>query len=126
MDKLQIIEEERGCLIPFCISIVPFDVKRIFFINNVPIGENRGNHSHKENKQFLICLSGSVDVEINNGNESKIYDLRKGNYIMIDKLIWSHQYYTDETTSIMVLCSHEYDKEDYITDFEEFKRLTNG
>ena len=118
-------DSERGDLMAFDTIDVPFYVKRIFVVNNVPISEERGNHAHFENLQYLICLEGSIDVINNDGKSETVHDLRKGECVFLDKLTWSKQIYTNEKTSIMVLCSHEYDKNDYITDFEEFKKLVN-
>jgi UDP-2-acetamido-3-amino-2,3-dideoxy-glucuronate N-acetyltransferase len=122
--KIEIIEDERGCLMPFGVAIIPFDVVRVFTVE-VEKESNRGFHAHFYCHQFLICLKGGVVLELHNGKEKETIYLNKGNYYHINPMIWAHQEYLNNSM-LMVLCSHEYDKEDYITDFEEFKRLING
>ena len=117
-------DNERGDLIAFNTMDIPFYVKRIFVVD-VEKESNRGFHAHFYCHQFLICLKGGVVLELHNGKEKETIYLNKGNYYHINPMIWAHQEYLNNSM-LMVLCSHEYDKEDYITDFEEFKRLTNG
>ena len=119
-------DNERGDLMAFNTMDIPFYVKRIFIVNNVPIGGVRGEHCHIENLQMLICTNGSIVVKLDKGFNVQYKELRKGDSIFLDKMCWSSQTYIADKSELMVLCSHEYDKEDYITDFEEFKRLTNG
>ena len=118
-------DSERGDLMAFDTIDVPFYVKRVFVINNVPIGNTRGKHAHIENEQMLICINGVIDLWISkNGITFTPIRLLKGDSFLINKMVWAWQYYSVENSELMVLCSHEYDKNDYITDFEEFKRLT--
>ena len=119
-------DNERGDLMAFDTIDIPFYVKRIFVVNNVPIGEIRGKHCHKENLQFLVCISGKIGITfVTLEGKSYYIELTKGQHFLINTMQFAEQKYLEENTSIMVLCSHEYDKNDYITDFEEFKRLTN-
>ena len=113
-------DSERGDLMAFDTIDVPFYVKRVFVVNNVPKGSIRGQHAHKECKQYFICTNGAITVT----KDGKWIDLKKGDGLFNDNLEWSTQHYYLENSELMVLCSHEYDKNDYITDFEEFKRLT--
>jgi len=114
-------DSERGDLMAFDTIDVPFYVKRVFVVNNVTVGEIRGNHAHKDCIQALICLNGEVNIHIHGIGYHSLF---KGQTLLIDKLTWSSQKYLQPNSELMVLCSHEYDKNDYITDFEEFKRLT--
>jgi len=115
-------DSERGDLMAFDTIDVPFYVKRFFVVNNVPKCSIRGQHAHKECKQYFICINGEIIVT----KHGQWIELKKGDSIFIDNLEWSTQHYFTEGAELMVLCSHEYDKNDYITDFEEFKRLANG
>lgn len=115
----------RGDLIALNLKEAPFEVKRIFIVNNVPVNEKRGEHAHKVNQQLLVCLNGNIDVWIGNGKNTYCKNITKGETLLINNLVWASQIYKRNDSELMVLCSHEYDKEDYITDFEEFKRLKN-
>ena len=118
-------DSERGDLMAFDTVDVPFYVKRVFVVNNVPEMTYRGSHCHKLCKQFLICLSGDVHAILyKNALSAERLIMQKGDSVLIDNMIWSEQLYKTKDSSLMVLCSDEYDKNDYITDFEEFKRLT--
>ena len=118
-------DSERGDLMAFDTIDVPFYVKRIFVVNNVPIYETRGKHAHFENEQMLVCLNGIIDLWTSkNGITFTPIRLFKGDCFLINKMVWAWQEYLEPNSELMVLCSHEYDKNDYITDFEEFKRLT--
>jgi len=125
--KSTLIEDkERGDLIVYDKLKIPFEIKRIFIINNVPVGEKRGNHSHKSCAQVLVCNNGKIKIDMYFKHGSGFMVLKKSDIAFVDKMVWSSQEYLEPNSELMVLCSHEYDKEDYITDFEEFKKLTNG
>lgn len=117
-------DSERGDLMAFDTIDVPFYVKRVFVVNNVPIGEIRGNHAHRWNLQYLICINGSIGLQVTYNGVSTSLVLKKGQTAYIETNRWCILEYLQPNSELMVLCSHEYDKNDYITDFEEFKRLT--
>ena len=117
-------DSERGDLMAFDTIDVPFEIKRIFVVNNTQIGEIRGNHAHKECMQVLICTNGKIRLDIHRKNGTSLRILNKSDIAFIDTMVWSSQEYLQPNSELMVLCSDEYDKNDYITDFEEFKRLT--
>lgn len=125
MDKLKKFEDERGCLIPLEFDTLPFIPKRVFVVNNVPLNFIRGNHSHYKTKQFLICVNGSVDVILNDGKIEITHKLNAGDTILIPELIWDSQKFTSKNSEIMVLCSTKYNHNDYIFDFEYFKKIKN-
>jgi hypothetical protein len=126
MKTLKVFEDFRGCLIPIEFNDLPFVPKRVFFINDVPVNCIRGNHSHYETKQFLICVGGIVEVIIHDGFKEKSYFLKKGETILIPELIWGAQKFILEKSEILVLCSTNYEENDYILDFETFKKIKNG
>ena len=125
VNSYNVFNDDRGSLIPIELKNVPFEVKRVFVVNNVPLNEIRGNHSHYNTKQYLICINGSVDVILNDGINETIYKLIKGQSILIPELIWDSQRFTSENSEIMVFCSTEYDIDDYILDFNKFKQIIN-
>ena len=125
VNSYNVFNDDRGSLIPIELKNIPFEVKRVFVVNNVPLNEIRGNHSHYNTKQYLICINGSVDVILNDGFNETIYKLIKGESILIPELIWDSQKFTSENSEILVFCSTEYDINDYILDFNKFKEIIN-
>lgn len=102
---------------------VPFEVKRFFFIRNVPTGEPRGFHAHMECHQFLVCVSGSVKADVDNGYSSQTVELDSGNKgLYMPPMTWGAQYDYSQDALLLVLASHVYDPEDYIHEYETFKQ----
>lgn len=123
--KLVKFEDDRGMLLPMEFSNLPFQPKRVFVVNGVPVNTVRGNHSHYETKQLIVCINGSVDVILHDGKNESTYRLEKGEQILVPELIWDSQRFLTENSEILVLCSTNYDINDYILDFNVFKSLTN-
>ena len=100
---------------------VPFDVKRVYYLYDVPGGESRGSHAHKELCQLVIAASGSFRVTLDDGNVKRSFTLnRPYQALYIKPGIWRD---LDEFSSgavCMVLASEVYQKEDYIRDYKEF------
>jgi hypothetical protein len=129
MDKIQGIKEERrgGVLYPLELRI-PFAPKRIFWVSDVPINSTRGEHAHKDCQQFYICVKGCLNVECKNaatGNVKNII-MREGDTLFVDKLLWTAERFININTILLVLCSHCYDKNDYIYDIEELRKIVSG
>ena len=100
---------------------IPFDVKRIYYLYDVPSGEARGGHAHYELEQFIIAASGSFDVIINDGKNKKIVTLNRPNLAL--HIVPSLRRELDNFSSgsiCMVLASHKYDECDYIRDYDLF------
>lgn len=100
---------------------IPFDIQRVFFIYDVPTGENRGAHANKGLQEFLICLSGSFNVHLDDGHTQKTYRLNRpwlGLYI--PPMIWGWEGDYDPGSVCLVLASTPYDPKDYYYDYEEF------
>lgn len=104
---------------------IPFDVKRVFYIYDVPAGESRGAHAHKTLHQFLICLSGSFEVETVSTNEQKtLFTLnRPWMGLHIPPLVWASEINFSPGSVCLVLTSDFYDSQDYIRDYEEYKKI---
>ena len=103
---------------------IPFDIKRIYYVYTVPKEIKRGFHAHKRLEQILICMSGSVKIKVDNGNEKRIFELSnpsKGLYI--GPGIWREMYDFDKSAVLLVLASEYYNEEDYIRDYEEFLKM---
>ena len=102
---------------------VPFEIERSYWIYDVPGGEIRGGHAYKENQEFIVALSGSFDVILDNGENAKIYSLNRSYYgLYIPKGMWRQMQNFSTNSLALVLASTRYSPVDYIHDYEEFKR----
>lgn len=100
---------------------VPFDIKRVYWTYDVPGGESRGGHAHKRLKQFVIALSGSFHVTLDNGFERKTVLLNHPwQGLLIDVNTWRTLDDFSSGAVCLVLASEHYEEEDYIEDYEEF------
>jgi dTDP-4-dehydrorhamnose 3,5-epimerase-like enzyme len=106
---------------------VDFDVKRIYYTYDVPVGVQRGMHAHKELKQLVWCPYGCVEFILDNGKEKKTYILDKPNEgLYIDRGFWRDIYFKTEGSVLCVAVSDYYNEEDYIRSYEEFKTLSDS
>ena len=102
---------------------IPFKIERTYWIYDVPGGEKRGGHAYRENQEFIVALSGSFDVVLDDGNEKKVYSLNRSYYGLYVPKGWWRQMENFSTNALaLVLASTPYTKEDYVYDYEEFKR----
>lgn len=102
---------------------VPFEVKRIFYLYDIPGGESRGAHAHKECHQFLIAASGSFEVLLDDGTTKRLIQLNRP-YIglHIPPGIWASEINFSSGSICLVLASQNYDEADYIRDYGEYLR----
>ena len=104
---------------------IPFEPRRFFCISRVPPGEVRGDHAHRDQTQFLVCLSGSCTVTVDDGRSISTVRLEgSGQGVLLPPLVWSSQTDFSEDAILLVVSSHAYDPNDYITDYDTFRRLT--
>ncbi|MEI8396595.1 MAG: FdtA/QdtA family cupin domain-containing protein [Rhodospirillaceae bacterium] len=102
----------------------PFEIKRVFYLYDVPTGEGRGAHAHKQLQQFLICLSGSFDVAVDDGTEKGLIHLnRPWRGLLVPPMIWASEINFDPGSVCLVLASMLYDETDYIRDYDQFLAL---
>jgi hypothetical protein len=102
----------------------PFDVKRIFYIYDIPSGEDRGAHAHKECHQLLVAITGAFEVEVFDGNQIVKFLLNQPDRgLHIPPGIWASEVDFSGGGICLVLASHEYDEEDYIRDLTDYKKL---
>jgi len=105
---------------------IPFEVKRIFYIYDIPAGEARGAHAHKRCHQFIIAASGSFEVFMDDGENKKTITLNRPFYgLHIPPGIWAHELNFSSGAICLVLASEKYDGEDYLRDYNEFRRYKN-
>jgi len=100
---------------------VPFEIMRVFYLYDIPGGESRGAHAHKECHQLLVAVSGGYQVEVNDGDNVRVFTLNRPNLALhIPPGIWASEINFTSGSICLVLASHEYDEEDYIRDYEDF------
>ena len=100
---------------------VAFEIKRVFWIYDVPGGAVRGGHAYRESREFIIALSGSFDVVLHDGKEEKRYNLSRSYYALyVPKMIWRRMENFSTNSLALVLSSTPFMEEDYIHDFAEF------
>ena len=103
---------------------IPFEIKRTYWLYDVPGGECRGGHAYWENPELIIALSGSFDVVLDDGLEKTIYHLNRSYYgLYVPKGIWREMENFSTNSLALVLSSTPYDEKDYIYDYDEFVRL---
>lgn len=115
--NLSVIEEVKD---------VPFEIKRSYWIYDVPGGEIRGGHAYKENQEFIIALSGSFDVVLDDSVNIVTYSLNRSYYgLYVPKGYWRQMRNFSTNSLALILASTNYDASDYIYDYSLFKTLTN-
>lgn len=127
LDKVQIFEfpkigDPRGNL-SFIEEAchVPFAIRRVFYIYDVPGGQTRGGHAHLGNQTVLIALSGSFDLHLTDGEQELIITLNRANKgVLIPPGVWDSMHNFTTGTIVLALCSELYEEEDYIRDYTEF------
>lgn len=106
---------------------IPFDIKRTYWIYDVPGGETRGSHAFKESKELIIALSGSFDVVLNDGYKEKKFNLNRSYYgLYVPNLLWRKLENFSTNSLALIVSSISYNNNDYIRDFEEFKTIADG
>lgn len=110
--NLSIVEEMKN---------IPFKIERAYWIYDVPGGETRGGHAYRENEEFIIALSGSFDVLLDNGKEKQTFSLNRSYYgLYVPKGMWRQMLNFSTNSLALVLASTKYNEKDYIRDYEEF------
>jgi len=104
---------------------IPFIIKRTYWIYDVPGGETRGGHAFKASNEFIIALSGSFDVVLNDGNQESRYNLNRSyDGLFVPNLNWRKLENFSTNSLALIVSSIGYDETDYIRDFNEFKKNT--
>lgn len=110
--NLSVIEEFKN---------IPFKIARTYWIYDVPGGEVRGGHAYKENQEFIVALSGSFDVVLDDGTVKKTFHLNRSYYgLYVPKGYWREMNNFSTNSLALILASTEYNSEDYIYDYQSF------
>ena len=118
------IEDNRGNLSVVENDVIPFEIKRVYYLYDVPAGAERGGHAHIDQKEFLIALSGSFDVVLNDGQNQQIITLNKPyEGLLINQGIWRELNNFSSGSVCLVIASAVYDEQDYIREFDEFLKF---
>lgn len=119
---LRKISDPRGNLTPIeGGKDIPFDIKRVYYLYDVPGGESRGAHAHKELYQLIVAANGSFSVTLNDGKNKKLFNLKRSYYgLLIVPGIWRDLDDFSSGAVLLCLASEHYDEKDYIRDFDEF------
>lgn len=106
------------------ITHIPFEIKRTYWLYDVPEGESRGGHAYRETEEFVIALSGSFDVIVDDGKEKKSFHLNRSYYgLYIPKGMWREMDNFSTNSLALEFASTKYDPADYIRDYDEFLKL---
>jgi dTDP-4-dehydrorhamnose 3,5-epimerase-like enzyme len=115
------IEDSRGNLSIIESDTIPFNIKRVYYLYDVPSNASRGGHAHKKLWQLLIPLSGSFDVILKDGSNEKVVTLNKPNKgLLIKNHIWRELDNFSSGVVCLVIASEEFNESDYIRDYDEF------
>jgi hypothetical protein len=100
---------------------IPFDIKRVYYLYDVPGGAERGGHAHKDLHQLIIAMSGSFDITLDDGREKKTFHLARSYYgLYVCPMIWREMDNFSSGAVCLVLASNQYDEADYYREYDEF------
>lgn len=103
---------------------IPFEIKRTYWIYDVPGGEARGGHAFKHNHEFIVALSGAFDVIVDDGGNKKTFSLNRSYYgLFVPSGLWREMVNFSTNSLALEFGSEHYEKEDYIRDYALFKRM---
>ena len=120
------IEDPRGNLSVIEKEVVPFEIKRVYYLYDVPAGAERGGHAHKKLQQFLVALAGSFDVVLNDGKNEQTITLNKPfEGLLITNGIWRELKNFSSGAVCLVVASDVFEEEDYIREFDEFLSISS-
>ncbi|HEX5069102.1 MAG TPA: WxcM-like domain-containing protein [Vicinamibacterales bacterium] len=126
--RLTRVEDLRGVLTAGeFLRDVPFEPRRFFLVSDVPGKEVRGEHAHRQCRQFLVCIRGSVAVVVDDGSTAEEIELTTSDRgLYVPPMTWAVQYRYSADAMLLVLASDYYDAADYVRDYEEFLALVRG
>lgn len=125
--QLPKIEDVRGNISVIEKAILPYPIKRVYYLYDVPSNAHRGGHAHKAQLEFLVPISGSFDVVLNDGKSIRKVTLNKPDKgLLIKTNVWRELENFSSGSVCLVIASGEYDEEDYIRDFDAFLKYVSA
>jgi hypothetical protein len=120
-------EDHRGTLIyTETPEDVPFDIRRVYLLTNSQDKRERGNHAHRNLKQFMFAVGGPYRIYLNNGEVNKTFTLYPADKaVFIRGLVWRALIPESENSTLVVLASEKFSEDDYIRDYKEFRSIAN-
>ena len=107
--------------------LVPFEIRRVYHLYDVPGGERRGGHAHRELEQFIVAASGSFDVVLDDGFRTKRFFLNRSYYgLYLPRMVWREMENFSSGSVCLVLASEHYDESDYYRDHDQFLRAVHN
>lgn len=104
---------------------LPFKIRRVYWIYDVPGGEHRGGHAFKETEELIVALSGSFDVVLHDGHNEHRFSLNRSYYgVSVPKMMWRMLENFSTNSLALIIASTDYAESDYVRDFEEFQKMT--
>jgi len=108
-------------------SHVPFEIKRVYWIYDVPGGEHRGGHAFKQTDELIVALSGSFDLNLHDGTTEYKYSLNRSYYgVIVPRMIWRLIDNFSTNSLALIIASTDFSESDYIRNFEEFRKIKKG
>lgn len=105
---------------------LPFEIARTYWIYDVPGGESRGSHAFREQQEFIVALSGSFDVVLHDGVQEQKFSLNRSYFgLYVPNMYWRTLENFSTNSLALIVSDKHFNEEDYIRDFEEFKKLRN-
>lgn len=125
--ELSKINNRAGNITPVQVNKdVPFKIERIYYLYDVPSGETRGGHGHKELQQLIVAASGSFDVVLDDGKNKRTITLNRPNFgLYVTPLIWRELVNFSSGAVLLVLASMKYNESDYIREYDTFLKYIN-
>jgi oxalate decarboxylase/phosphoglucose isomerase-like protein (cupin superfamily) len=103
---------------------IPFEIRRVYWIYDVPGGEIRGGHAFRNTEEIIVALSGSFDVVLNNGEKEYRFSLNRSYFgVYVPKMFWRMLENFSTNSLALIIASTDYSETDYIRDFDEFRKL---
>jgi hypothetical protein len=127
IDLPKILDERGNLTFIEQIRHIPFEIKRVYWIYDVPGGQTRGGHAFKNQQELIVALSGSFDVVVNDGQNVRSHHLNRSYFgLYLPSGHWRHMDNFSTNSIALVLSSTKYDEADYIRDFDAYKNYLNG
>ena len=121
MMDLPRVRDDRGSLTFIQPPLLPFEIRRVYYLYDIPSAKTRGAHGHRQLRQLMIAVAGSLDVELDDGHRRRMFRLSRPNHgLYISPMIWRELTNFSPGTICVVLASELYDETDYFRDYNEF------